>query len=259
MPIAKIDDLRMYYEQSGRGDPEILFIPGWCSDVSAFRPQFDYFGASHRVTALDLRGCGRSDATSDGYRVSELANDVASFCRVVGIEQAIVVGHSLGGMIALELGAHHPGIPRAVVLVDPGPIDPSPATVEFYDSFAAQLAGSDGETIRRRYVEDMAAVDPELARRIADMMCRVPLESATAVIRHLTSWEGRDALTKCAVPILLTRSRFRDGPDSEDIRLRAIQPELTLGMTVGAGHFHQLEVPSQINAMIHRFLEIFDS
>jgi len=52
--------------------------------------------------------------------------------------------------------------------------------------------------------------------------------------------------------VLLLRTKIGDIPDA--LRLREIKPDLELGITVGAGHFHQLEVPEQVNAMIERFL-----
>src|SRR5438552_793408 len=60
MPYAELDGLRLYYERAGRGDPEMLFVPGWCCDGTAFQPQFDYFAQRNAVTALDLRGQERS-------------------------------------------------------------------------------------------------------------------------------------------------------------------------------------------------------
>ena len=101
----------------------MLFVPGWCCDGTAFQPQFDHFAETNAVTALDLRGCGKSDRLPDGYAIPDLADDVTGFCRAVGIERPIVVGHSLGGMIAVELAGRRPSLPRALVLVDPGPID----------------------------------------------------------------------------------------------------------------------------------------
>jgi pimeloyl-ACP methyl ester carboxylesterase len=52
---------------------------------------------------------------------------------------------------------------------------------------------------------------------------------------------------------LLIRAELREDPDA--LRLRQIKPDLEIGVTVGAGHFNQLEVPQQVNAMIERFLE----
>jgi pimeloyl-ACP methyl ester carboxylesterase len=157
-------------------------------------------------------------------------------------------------MIGVELAARHPSVPWALVLVDPGPIDPLPQTLKLFSSLAEQLEGPSGEDVRRLYVQDMGARDEELARWIVDMMCAVPLPTATAVIRGVTAWNGSGALALCAIPALLLRSSFGATPDA--VRLRAIKPDLEVGITVGAGHFHHLEVPEQVNAMIERFLVV---
>lgn len=254
MPHADLDGFGLYYERAGAGEPELLFVPGWCCDHTAFQPQFDHFARTHTVTAIDLRGVGQSDCPDDGYSVPELADDVAAFCDVVGIEKPVVVGHSLGGMIAVDLGARYPSLPSALVLVDPGPIDPLPETVEFFRGFAGQLERPEGEEVRRAYVHDMGARDDELARWIVEHMCAVRQPVAAAVIRGVSEWNGRDLLPRCTVPVLLLRAEIRE--DSDVVRLQGIKPDLEVGITFGAGHFHQLEVPGQVNAMIERFLAI---
>jgi pimeloyl-ACP methyl ester carboxylesterase len=254
MPHADLDGLRLYYERAGRAEPELLFVPGWCCDHSAFQPQFDHFARTHTVTALDLRGVGQSDSPDHGYSISELADDVAAFCDVVGIENPVVVGHSLGGMIAVDLAARYPWLPGALVLVDPGPIDYRPETVEFFAGLAEQLEGPDGEAIRREYVHDMGAHEEELARWIVDHMCRPEMPVAAAIIRGVSEWNGRDLLPRCTVPALLIRAEIDAGTDV--LRLLEVKPDLQVAITVGAGHFHQLEVPDQVNAMIERFLAL---
>jgi len=254
MPYAELDGLRLYYERAGSGEPELLFVPGWCCDRTAFRPQFEHFAQAHAVTALDLRGCGESDRPEGGYTIPDFADDVARFCSHVGIDKPVVAGHSLGGMIAVELAARHPSVPAALVLVDPGPIDPLPETVEFFRSFVEELEGPNGEEVRRLYVQDMGALDEELAQWIADLMCSVPLPIAAAVIHGVNAWHGVAALALCNVPTLMLRSTL--GPSPDAVRLRAIKPDLQVGITVGAGHFHQLEVPEQVNSMIERFIQL---
>ena len=254
MPHADLEGLRLYYERAGRGEPELLFVPGWCCDHTAFQPQFDHFARTHAVTALDLRGVGQSDVPDDGYSIPELADDVAAFCAVVGIEKPVVVGHSLGGMIAVELGARYASLPSALVLVDPGPIDYLPEIVEFFQGFAEHLEGPGGEEARREYVHDMGARDEELASWIVDHMCRPAQRVAAAVIRGVSEWRGREPFAQCEMPVLLIRRLI--AADSDVLRLQAIKPDLEVGITLGAGHFHQLEVPEQVNAMIERFLSL---
>jgi len=252
VPYAELDGLRLYYERAGSGEPELLFVPGWCCDRTMFRPQFEHFARTHAVTALDLRGWGRSDRPEDGYEIPDLADDLARFCSEVGIDQPVIVGHSMGGMVGVELAARYPTALRALVLVDPGPIDPLPETIDEFEAFAEQLAGPNGEEARRSYIQDMSPRDEELARSIADVMCAVPLPIAIAGIRGVIDWNGVGALALCAVPTLLLRPQL--DADRDGVRLPAIKPDLELGVTVGAGHFHQLEVPEQVNAMIERFL-----
>jgi len=174
---------------------------------------------------------------------------MAAFCAAVGIERPVGVGHSLGGMIAVELGARRPSLASALVLVDPGPIDPLPTTVEFFRGFAAELEGPNGEEARRAYVHDMGARDDELAGWIVELMCAPRQSVAAAVIRGVSEWNGRELL-----PVLLLRPWL--GPETDVLRLLELKPDLEVGITLGAGHFHQLEAPEQVNAMIERFLAI---
>ena len=258
MPHAQGDGPRLYYEQAGSGDPPLVFVHGWCCDHTFFQPQVDYFAASHRVTALDLRGCGASDRPAEGYDVPTLADDVAQFCREGGLSKPVVVGHSLGGMIAIELAARHPSLPAAVVAVDPGAISPTPQARSVYEGFATQLEGPDGEAVRRAWVEGagmfLATDDADRKRRIVETMCAVPLGVAAQVIRGVAAWNGVGALLLCRAPLLVLLSRT--GGSNDPARLLALKPDVHVGVTVGAGHFHQLEVPEQVTPMIERFVQV---
>lgn len=256
MPTATRDGLTLAYEQRGSGDPPLVFVPGWCCDRTFFAPQAEHFAARHAVTTVELRGCGESSRPADGYDIPTQADDVAWLCRELGVEKPVMIGHSLGGMIAFELALRHPELPRALVAVDPGPIASPPDVMQGYADFAVALERPDAEETRRTFVEGMflPTDDPERKRTIVDAMCSVPLETAAAVIRGVLEWDGRAAFERCAVPALV----LRDGPFDSDSpsRLVELNPDVHVGMTVGSGHFVQLEVPEQVNPMIERFLRV---
>jgi pimeloyl-ACP methyl ester carboxylesterase len=256
MPYARLDDLSLFYEQAGSGEPPLLFVHGWCCDHTFFAPQFKHFKASHVVTTFDLRGCGRSDRPDDGYDLPTLADDLAWLCDELGLSRPIVVGHSLGPMIALELAARQPSALSAIVALDPGPIDPLPETRKIYEEFAEELEGPDGEAARRAWIEaDFPPTDdPERARWIIETMCAVPLATAAAGIRGVLDWNGAAALARCTVQMLVVRTST--GGSNEPARLLRLNPDLQFGLTVGTGHFHQLEVPEQVTPMIERFIRL---
>jgi pimeloyl-ACP methyl ester carboxylesterase len=256
LPYAARNGLKLYYEREGSGAPPLLFVHGWCCDHTFFEPQFEHFRSSHTVIAMDLRGCGRSDRPEAGYDIPTLADDVAWLVDAIGISRPIVVGHSLGGMIAIELAAKHPSVPLAIIADDPGPIDPLPETRRIFEDFARDLDGPEGEAARRAWVEDTPGltVDADRRRWIVETMCSVPLSVAAACIRGVNEWNGSAALELCQRPLLVLRSAT--GGSNEAARLLPLKPDLHFGVTVGAGHFHQIEVPEQVTAMMERFIHV---
>jgi pimeloyl-ACP methyl ester carboxylesterase len=159
-------------------------------------------------------------------------------------------------MIAIELAARYPSLPSAVIADDPGPINPPPEIRSIYEGFAMELERPDGEAVRRAWVEAGVgtAADTEQRRWIVETMCSVPLSVAAAGIRGIVAWNGVGALALCTVPLLVLSS----APDesNDPARLLPFKSDLHAGMTVGAGHFHQLEVPEQVTPMIERFLKL---
>ena len=177
------EGVRLHYVDEGSGAPAFIFVHGWCCNYTFFQPQFDHFKSSHRVVAIDLRGCGASDRPEDGYDIPTLADDVAAVSTGLGLSRPVLVGHSLGGMIAIELAARHPSLVGAVVAVDPGPIDPLPETRQIFEALIAQLEGPDSDAARRAYVESLFMTTDDSDRRhgIVETMCSVPRHVAPRV------------------------------------------------------------------------------
>ncbi len=254
MAVATSSGVKLHYVQEGAGDPPILFVHGWCCDHTYFQPQFDHFKSSHRVVTFDLRGCGQSDKPEGGYDVTTLADDVAGLCRELDLKRPVVVGHSLGGMIGIELAARHPSIPGAIVGVDPGPIDILPESRAVFEALIAALEGPDSAAAREAYIAAMflPTDDADRKRQIIETMCSASLGIAIEVLRGVLTWNGVGAMKLCHAPVLVVNSGT--GGSNDPPRLRAMKPNVQIGVTVGAGHFNQLEVPEQVNLMIERFV-----
>ena len=86
-------------------------------------------------------------------------------------------------------------------------------------------------------------------------MCSVPPSIAAAVLRGYLDWDGvaaRSSAATCPLLVLLSKT----GGSNDPARLLALRPDIHIGVTVGAGHFHQLDAHEQVTAMIERFVRI---
>lgn len=116
MPIAHVRGLNLYYEVHGSGYP-LLLIGGLGASGALHKELIAGFSAAHQVIAFDNRGAGQSDKPDVPYSIPMMALDALALMEALEIEQADVVGISMGGRIALELAADHPDRVRKLVLV----------------------------------------------------------------------------------------------------------------------------------------------
>jgi pimeloyl-ACP methyl ester carboxylesterase len=241
------------FDQAGEGDPPLVFVHGWCGDRSFFAPQFNHFSATHRVVTVDLPGHGESPAPIE-CTIEAMATEVSLVAGQLSLEPSVLFGHSIGAMVALAVTQQAPDLVRAVVMTDPPPL-----SKEVWKGFAAELIpsfeGPDGQAGRRKFVEQMFLPTDDAERRawITRTMCAVPNAVAIPMVKAMAAFDSLEVLKRCDVPILVISSAV---PTNSSSFLLDANPAITIGQTVGAGHFHQLEVPEQVNPMIERFLAV---
>ena len=113
------DGVVLAYDDAGSGYPALVFVHGAACNRRFWCQQVPRFSSAHRVVAVDLRGHGESDAPSERYTVRLFADDLASTCTQLRIESPLVIGHSLGGLVALDFASAYPDHVAAAVLIDP--------------------------------------------------------------------------------------------------------------------------------------------
>ena len=255
--FASMPGVRLAYDVAGAGDPPMIFVHGWCCDRSHFAPQVTHFSASHAVATMDLRGHGESSAPDPGPGgddIAALADDVLAVAAAAGLQRPVLVGHSLGALIGLVCAAR-PGAIRALVMVDPAPITNESAKAYFRESVDV-VRGDEDRSWRTSFVKGMF-LPTDVARREA-IIAGFPAVApgiAAALLRAMGEFDGASVLGGAAVPVLSIGSAV---PANSAADLRRACPAITIGQAVGAGHFIQLEVPNQVNAMIERFLTVTD-
>src|SRR5581483_3918042 len=95
-------------KKDGEQNAPIICVHGLTANAFCFQSLADSLSQQHRVIAYDLRGRGDSDKPEQGYSVPIHAQDLAKLIDVLGLERPIVIGHSLGAMIALYFASHYP-------------------------------------------------------------------------------------------------------------------------------------------------------
>ncbi len=112
---APVNDLDMYYEEHGSGRPLVL-LHGAYMTIESMEPLLSGLAASRRVIAAEQQGHGRTADADRPLSYEQMADDTAALMRYLEIEDADIVGYSMGGGIALQLAIRHPALVRKLVL-----------------------------------------------------------------------------------------------------------------------------------------------
>jgi len=113
--FLKVNDLTMYYEEYGAGEPVVLLHAAFVSS-SMWEISIPTFSRYFRVIAPDSRAHGRTDNPAGKLSYAMMADDCAAFIKALDLNKPMVVGWSDGGQIALELGMRYPNLAKAFVV-----------------------------------------------------------------------------------------------------------------------------------------------
>ena len=106
--------------RAGSGDEPLICIHGITAQHRAFNSLAQHLGEDYELVGVDLRGRGDSEKPESGYGLEAHASDVARVLDHLGLESAVLVGHSMGGFVGLQAALSYPGRVRALVLLDGG-------------------------------------------------------------------------------------------------------------------------------------------
>lgn len=257
MPFCAVDDVQLYYEVDGTGAP-LLFLHGLGSTGRDWAEQVDHFDDEYRVLRVDLRGHGRSEKSDGPYHIAQFARDVAVLLRRLDAAPAHVVGLSMGGMVALQLGADAPQLVRSLVVVN-SVADTELQTwrdVWFYLSrrTAVQVLG-----MRRvgKIIAKKLFVKPDqedLRREFVRRWSRNDKQAYVWSVDAIMGWSVWDRLPGIAVPTLLVASDEDYTPVSDKERIAARMPNAELTVVRDARHALPVERPDDFNAIVDDFL-----
>jgi 3-oxoadipate enol-lactonase len=120
VPSLRSNGINLHYEVHGTGEP-LLFIHGLGSSTRDWEAQVPAFSADYQVITFDLRGHGQSDKPAGPYSMAMFTLDAIGLLKALRVEQAHVVGLSLGGGVAFQLTVDAPGLVRTLTIVNSAP------------------------------------------------------------------------------------------------------------------------------------------
>jgi pimeloyl-ACP methyl ester carboxylesterase len=247
------DGVNLRYLDTGSGDPALVFIHGWTCNYSHWRNQTSAFSPEHRVLALDLRGHGESDKPEQDYNIAGFAADIQWLIDELGLERPVLIGHSMGGVIAADLARKHPEATRAVVLVDAPVVPLGPELRPVAESLIAGLQGPSYKQIAEGFLRQFMfneVSDPALREEIVESSLKTPQRVMYTALA--SAFEASATLRgPLPVPSLFIRAATQYA-SAEQIREHI--PTIAIA-EIQCAHFVQLFSPDETNRAIRKFLE----
>jgi pimeloyl-ACP methyl ester carboxylesterase len=227
-----------------------VFVHGWSCRRDFWREQFA-LASDHRVIALDLAGQGPLDAgvpRRTGASMDAFASDVETVMDHAGVSEAILVGHSMGGAVALEAALRLGSRCRAVLGVD------TFTDARFYrrrpDDEIAERCARFAAAFRAEMTRMVAAITApqtpsELTQSIADAMSATRVADAIDALRALLAWDIGERWPLVRVPVATINASLLESP-AHAIALAGLE----MHAMDGVGHFPMLEAPARFNALV---------
>ena len=242
MSAIVVNEGLIHYEALGRGRP-VIFIHGWLGSWRYWVPTMEELSAKQRAYALDLWGFGDSDKPGKNYSVDAYVKLLRDFMDKLGVVHPTLVGHGLGGVVALKFAAENPDWVDQVMAVS------APLAGEAVNRPLAGFSGN-GDSLAR--LMPRKAKFPEIEMELFKTDVSAVAESIQSVMLS----DLRPILPPLTIPVLLvygTNDPFIRPPDPKWLRfcddnVRAISLE-------GAQHFPMLEVRNKFNRLLKEFLE----
>ena len=236
-------------DDGGQGSIPVFFVHSLAGNSAHWSGQLAHLRPARRAVALDLRGHGQSEpARNDDYTMSAMAGDIEAVVDTLDITRFVLVGHSMGGGVALAFAGAHPGRVAGLLLLDPiGDGTQMPASE--VQSFLKQLDADYSGTIEG-YWDQIAGSDKAIRERLRKDLRATPRETVMPAFREVMQFDPHPALARYRGPIMSVVTPYNDQPFS----LHRLGKGFPHRMVQGTGHWIQLDKPEEFNRLLDEFL-----
>lgn len=250
--IMEIDGLKIEWTEEGSGIP-VLLLHGWGSSFQVYKGIFAALKDRCRLVALNFPGCGGSDTMKEPWSLEDYCRFVLKFMEAAGLKDPVMIGHSHGGRVILNMAATGMVNPSKIVLLDSAGLIPKKSfkqkfraksfkavkrvlTLPLIKNYSAELL----DKARRHYGSADYNAAPEVLRKTLVSLVNTDLRSILHNIKcpTLLIWGDKDTATPLA--------------DAETIK--SLIPDSGLCILEGCGHYSFCEQPYKAHAILRSFI-----
>jgi len=266
---------RIAYVDEGKGDKTLLFIHGLANYALVWKKNIDYLKQFYRCIAIDLPGNGLSDKNEHPYSMQFFAKSVADFIEVLKLKNVTIVGHSMGGQVAMTTLINYPGCAQSLVLCAPAGFEHFSHLDKAIYTKAIHLfdfISSDEQALRHviessfyRNQSQGESIVAELTGLMKTYKLNTYRKMVEACINAMLDEPVYDKLDAIKLPVLviygsndaLIPNKMIHHTTTEHLAKEAVKkfPDATLILLPDCGHFVMWEKATEVNKEIIGFLE----
>jgi pimeloyl-ACP methyl ester carboxylesterase len=267
MAYLNLPDAEIYYETHGDG-PAFLFCSVTGLDHQAWKfHQVREFSRDHRVIVFDYRGTGKSSKTIQKYSIKTFTDDAAALLDHLNVEQAIVCGHSMGGVIAQLLAIEYPRKVRKLILASSGSAHPGAHGIPLAMCRDMVVKGFEGyireHTIETGWTKEFVAAHPELIQNFLKVRMSgiAPLENYLHFVLARQEHDHTARLKEIRVPALVLVGDDENHGATDRTHWAAAHhlareiPNAKLVVLEGEGHHYLATNPAAAHEAIRAFIK----
>ncbi len=254
--LKQIDGISLNYRERGNhergmGETALIFLHGFGSSNRSWHEVVNALSDKYRCIAPDLRGFGDSEATRRGYSVEDSADDMAALIDALGVEKFVIIGHAMGGKIALEWASRRPQGLQKVILLAPSPPTPEPMNeAERHRlEWGFGNCASTRETLGKTTVQELSA---RVLERALDDSLRSSRAAWNAWLRCGSREDITHEMSQIEVPVTVVAGDNDKSLSAELLQCEVVErlQRASLITLPDCGHLLPLEAPRRVANLI---------
>ena len=251
--VKSPDGVEIAYSVYGKGEPALIFVHGWGWDQSLWKEQVAKFSSKYKVVTLDLAGHGESGKKRKSFTIKAFGNDVVSVINKLQLKKVILVGHSMGGIINLEVYRQLKDKIVGIIGADTYQLfqkGENPKSAEDYlSTFKENYLGSVREYVRTLFLE---SADTAFVEKMVKKMQKLPSEIGTDIFRNVYQYNSLQAVTDLQPRIIAVNGQKFKVKEAENIK---ILPNFSARIIRGTGHFPMIEKPQEFDEKLQEAID----